>query len=48
MQPHQIKQVIAYGLTFASLCACQHTLTGIGMDMEHTGKQISAYSQKKR
>lgn len=46
MQANQFKQVMCFGLIFLSLCACQHTLTGIGMDMENTGKNIATYGKK--
>lgn len=46
MDANRVKHILLYAFVFISLCACQHTINGIGVDMENAGKKISQYSKK--
>ena len=45
MSTSNIQLTILAGFLITSLCACQHTLEGLGADMQTNGKLLAEYSK---
>jgi len=45
MTHNHLSLLVLAGLLITSLCACQHTLEGLGADMQTNGKLLAEYSK---